>query len=303
MRLHKLVFLSAVILSSACAAEFLPLRQGNTWTYRNAATGAQFTVAVGSPVVMGNRVYYLLRGYTQQPLFVRLNEQKDLVEINEETGVEQLLTSFEPFESGWWEAPSRACSEEGQTLQRRGVHTGVAGPIQDVLELNYRVLSCADIGTEREQYAENIGMVQRVESSIAGPQTFDLVYARVGSLQIDARLHASFTVSSIDNQQSTNLTALLRLQTNSELPLKLQFPTSQEFDVALRDEQGKVIWTWSDGQLFAAAEHQTSVSMGWELPVQVPRPESPGNYTLQAWLTTTGAGAYFAATVPVTVTK
>jgi hypothetical protein len=122
---------------------------------------------------MNERVYHMLRGYLERPLLVRINERKDLVQVDEETGREQTLTSFAPLDNAWWEAPSRTCRQEGQTLERRGVHDGPAGPIQDAIEIRYRIFGCADVGTDSEQYAAeaaveapHAGSVRRVERPI-----------------------------------------------------------------------------------------------------------------------------------------
>ncbi len=279
---------------SLLGADLFPLQAGNTWTYREGVTGQEFTVRVGTPIVTNDRVYYSLSGYVEQRLFVRMNETGSLVYLDEETGSERLLTSFEPFESGWWNAPFRQCEQEGQTLEKPGEHGGAAGPIRQVQEMRYRTFSCADAGVESEQYAANIGMVRRVVGSIAGPREFNLVYARIGKQIIDALPHGRFTVSIGDG-------ARLRLQVNSPLPVNLLFATAQEYELVLKDEAGSVVWKWSDGQMFAQAAHERSVATEWSVKVEVAWPTQEGNYTLQAWLTTATDAPQFAATVPLRI--
>ena len=307
MKTVRLMLGAALLISTAGAADFFPLREGNAWTYRSVRTGATFTVEVGAPVVMSERVYYMLRGYGEGPLLVRLDERRELVQIDEESGSEQTLTSFAPSEGGWWEAPSRGCRQEGQTLERRGLHDGAAGPIPDVLQINYRIFGCADVGVESEQYAENIGMVRRITTTIAGPDQYDLVYARVGRMEINALPYASFTVSVLDSKAKDQVGAVLRLRTNSLLALNLHFSMGQEFEAVVRDEEGRALWKWSEGQFFTAAVHDKLVWGEWEIPVRIPRAvfaprgSDAGKYTLQAWLTTSGPNPTFAATVPLTV--
>src|SRR5262245_6132909 len=190
--------------------------------------------------MINERVYYVLRGYAAGDLLVRFNEQKDLVQVDQETGNEVTLTSFLPKQGGWWEAPSRGCRHEGMTLERGTAHDGKAGPIPDVLEVFYRVIGCADTGIGSEQYAANIGMVRRATNSIAGPVTFDLESASVDNIRIDAAQHASFTAGVLQTEQQ-GIQVLLRLETNSPLDLKLRYPTGQEFDVAVRDDAGRVV--------------------------------------------------------------
>ena len=304
MRKLRVVSGIAVLISSASAADYFPLQQGNVWAYRNAATGEQITVGVGTPVVMNERVYYSLRGYAARTILVRLNDRKELLQVDEDTGREQLLTSFVPLQGGWWDAPLRGCREMGQSFDKGAIHDGAAGPFHDVLEIYYQPIACADIGSELEQYAPNIGMVRRITTTIAGPQTYDLVYARVGNLQIETTAHAAFSAS-FERMWPGTYTAILRLRTNASNPVKLQFPSAQEFDVVLRDESGGVIWKWSDGKAFAAAGHELAVSGEWAVPVQIPATVLPGGgpqpqkFTLQAWLTTAGPTPVFAVALPV----
>ena len=296
----KLALICTAILPicSLSAADFFPLAQGNTWTYRNALTGASFTVTVGAPATINERVYYSLEGYMPKPVLVRLDEQKNLTQVDPDTGREQTLTVFSTSDN--WTAPSRTCPQQGSTLERRGSHDGPAGPLHDVLQIQYRILMCADVGDLSEQYAENIGMVRRVSDSIAGPQTFDLTHATVGSIEIEAPLNARFTVSFRQAGRSGMPTAVLRLRTNSPLPVQLQFATGQEYDVVVMDDQGQTVWKWSDGQFFTQALYETTVTGEWTAAVEIPA-LMPGNYTINAWLTTMGPNPSFAATLPVSI--
>lgn len=299
-----------MILSSSAlfSADLLPLVPGNTWTYREYATGHEFTVRVSTPVVTNDLVYYSLLGYAEEKLLVRMNERHNLVYLDEETGREALLTSFEPFDSGWWQAPFRTCEQEGQTAKNGAVHDGPAGPFSDVLDIRYRAYSCGDADVESEQYAENIGMVRRVTASIAGPRVYNLVYAQVGSALIDTMPYGRFSVTVTPDSAPNMLTATLRLRTNSPLGLTLPFATAQEYEVQLVDAEGNVVWQWSDGLVFAEGAHSKTIFDQWSLTADIPKPNlSTGEprvdkYTVRAWLTTEGAPGH-AATAPITITS
>jgi hypothetical protein len=56
-----------MLISSAWAADYFPLQQGNVWTYRNARTGEQITVSVGTPVMMNEREYHSLHDMRSGP--------------------------------------------------------------------------------------------------------------------------------------------------------------------------------------------------------------------------------------------
>jgi len=311
-RIARSVYTAALLLAATAtmvpAADFLPLEPNNEWVYRHAATGEKFQVRVGSPVFLRDRLYYQLHGYTEQPLMVRHDDRGQLLAWDEENERDLLLISFEPFEQGRWNAHFRPCDQEGQTQEKRTVYDGPAGPVRDVLEIQYRIGSCADTGITGEQFAENIGMLRRVVTSFAGPKTFELAYARVGRTIIDAIPAGRFTVSAEQNQAAASIRATLRLQTNpTSVTLPLTFPTSQEFDVVLKDEEGKVVWVWSDGKAFVQAVRTKLIQGEWSAAVDIPKPPSTGQpraaiYTIQAWLVTLGPLPQFAATVPVTIT-
>lgn len=289
-------------------ADFFPLQDGNTWTYREPITGQTFSVQVGKPATMAGNVYYKLTGYVDSDLLVRIEPVYGaLMYWDAASNQEILLTSFEQFEGGRWVAPHRPCPEQdGQGQLKRGNHTGPAGPISDVLEIRYRAIGCADVGPLQEQYAEHLGMLQRIENSIAGPRTFDLISARVGSITIDAAPTGRFSVSVGPTAGPGPVLATFRLQVNSSSPLILSFTSGQEYDFALNDSAGMTLWRWSASRTFLQSLHQRTVTGEWSATVEIPWPVAPGgglqpgNYTVQATVTA-ASSTPFAATVPVTI--
>ena len=279
---------------------FLPLQSGNTWIYRSSTTAEEFTIRVGAPMAINERTYYPLSGYTDSTLLVRFEGDLQLLYLDENTGREELLSLFEQFEGGWWVAPFRLCTDLGQTLVARGVHDGPAGPFNNVLQVRYRPYGCADAGLTAEQYTENIGMLRRTQTTIAGPRDFDLVYAKVGTMVIDARPYGSFTASVEDLAGSTSLMISLRVAHNSAHPLDLTFPTTQEYDIRLQDSQGRIVYTWSADKAFAQMVQQESIAGEWIRTVAIPRP-FPGEYVLEAWLTSNADSPRFATALPITI--
>ena len=306
MAIFALAFSSCTMVG----ADFFPLQDGNTWTYREAVTRQTFTVRVGQPVTNAGNVYYKLTGYADSDLLVRVEPVYGaLVYWNDARNQELLLTSFEPFEGGAWFAPFRPCPEQdGQTQLKRGNHNGPAGPVPDVLEIRYRAIGCADVGPVQEQYAENLGMLRRIQTTIAGPRTYDLISARVGALTIDAAPAASFSVSVGPTAGPGPVFATIRLRVNSPTPLTLSFTSGQEYDFALNDSAGNTIWLWSASRTFLQALHQRTVTDEWSETVEIPWPTAPGgglqpgDYTVRATVTAS-ASTPFAATVPVTVRR
>jgi len=301
---------AALFLSPSClAADWLPLQTGNEWRYRHAESGQEFTIRVGDPVwLRDERLYYSLTGYTGDKRLVRRNPDGDLVYLDEDSGQDRYLTLFQPFGKIWWNAPGRGCEQEGQTQDANSTHDGPAGPFHDALDIRYRSFGCADTGVDAEQYADNIGLVRRTVTTLAGPRTYDLVYARVGSIHIDAGAYARFHLSVNGARGASSLQATLRLQTNSPQTMNLTFPTAQEFELRLTDSRGNVVWQWSDGRVFDQAEHKLGLSQQWTTRVDVPKPRGDGGspvvevFTLEAWMTTNGTPRFASSLlVPITL--
>jgi len=302
--ISSLVFFASIltVTTPGYSADMLPLAAGNSWTYQDAVSGHSFTVRVGTPVSMGGGVYHTLRGYTSEPLLVRVNQYGNIVYWDEEIGQDILLISFEAVPRAWWEAPKRQCSQQGQTSGARSVHTGPAGN-WDALDIVYRSLECADAGDQSEQFAENIGMIRRVMNTIAGPRTYDLVYARIGNQVVSSGQVGGFTVTAAPSRSAGFWTVTLGLDLPAGTSLKLSFPSSQQYDARLRDSEGTILWTWSADKLFAQVYTQFLLSGRLTASIEVPQPpatpETPHFYTIEAWLTNSPDEPRFAAATGV----
>ncbi|MEO8369453.1 MAG: BsuPI-related putative proteinase inhibitor [Candidatus Solibacter sp.] len=296
MKQLQLLAAAALLVGVASGADFFPLASGNTWTYKDARFGQTFSVKVGLPFFINERVYYSLTGYTDARQLVRLDDRGELVYLDADRQLELPLTSFEPFEGGWWDAPGRTCTDWGQTLAKRTTHEGPAGTFNGVLEVRYRTFTCADAGLQLEQYAENIGMVRRVKQSFAGPVTFDLVSARVGKLRLDSVAGGQFKVTA--EPTTDQLAITMTLETPE--PVNLWFPSGQDYDVVIFDSNGRGIWRWSIDKTFLQALRQSSLGPLWTVTVKAP-PLPAGSYLVSAWLTTLGDVPLYAATAPLTL--
>jgi hypothetical protein len=288
--------LTLTFAGSLSAADFFPLANGNSWTYRDASTGSTFEVRAHEPALVNGRVYHFLSGFTPETLLARVNENNNLVALDEAHEVETVLAGFQGSPVAY-STNRRECPAFANTKEKRGEHQGPAGH-WSVVEVEYQPYACADAGDLLEQFAENIGMVRRVVSTIAGPRTFDLVRARVGNQSITAGETGRFTVSALPGTDRGSWQVTLRVDPFSGSGIRLRFPSSQEYDLRLRDTNGNVLWTWSANKLFAPAEHVVSIG-GWSAEETVPHPpavpEGPQSYVLEAWLTPAQGEPQFAA--------
>jgi len=294
----RLLILSALFVSSTLAANFLPLQTGNFWTYRIAGTGQELTIRVGTPVLIGDRVYYSLTGFADTRVYARL-EGDAVMMFDEAVGVERILVTFEQFEGGWWLANGFPCETVGQTKFKRIVYDGPAIKIPEALDIQYRTIGCADTGLLAEQYAENIGLLRRTVQSFAGPRSYELVSARVGNLRIEASPHGRFTTS-VETVWADSIDVKLHIEVDPVASITLPFYSGQEYDVALRNEDGNIVYLWSSTAIFLQATHTLTITGDWFATVTVPKPVA-GNYTVEAWMTTALDQKRFAASVPLTI--
>jgi hypothetical protein len=298
----KLIAL-ALCASAAFAADYLPLQQGNTWSYRDPATGQTFTVRAGTQLAtLDGKTYHRLSGYVERDLWARTLDTGTLVYLDEEAGAERVLTSFEKVEGGWAEAPFRGCEHESQVEGKGDGYKGRQGVFADAVTLSYRTFSCADTGIVSEVYAPNVGMLRRTVQTIAGPRVLELVEARVGGFSFTAAPAAVFA-SSMEHAPEGGLMAKLRLAVESGEALDLMYPDSQDYDIVIWDETGRQVYRWSDGKAFAQAARWVTVvgRRSHDVAIETPTMLDDGRYLMEAWVTAGPSRRSFAAMTPFTL--
>ncbi len=289
--------------SAAFCADYLPLQLGNYWTYRDLASGQTFTIRVGTPLALNDgRTFTRIDGYVNDDLWVRRAEDGSLLQLDEETGNEYPLTSFDVAAPMWAAAPSRGCEHEVQLADKQEPYSGPAGYFADATTLNYRTFSCADAGIISEVYVDKIGLVRRTVQSIAGPRVLDLAEARVGNFAYLGHPAASFDAA-LSEVEPGKLRAFLRLIIPVGEALYLNYSDSQDYDVALWDSNGNQIYKWSDGMAFAQGERSRRVygRLTQEVEINLREPLPDGLYLMEAWLTAGPARRSFAVMTPVRV--
>jgi hypothetical protein len=303
----KAIVLSAMLTAGACAADlshYLPLESGNEWNLRDAKTGAGMSIRVGTMAMIAGNVYYRLTGYATQPLWVRFADE-GLIYRDEERDADAPLTLFKPVAGAWFHAPFRVCEQEGAASERPVGYTGPAGAFSSALQIRYRVFDCADAGVEEEIFQPSVGLLRRVEQSIAGPRQYDLVSARVGRLQVQTDKGGAFRVSvRPGNNPDVAFLATLLLTVDDEL--RVRKPVVQDYDVALKDESGRTIWRWSEGKVFPAALEERVLLGRITYNVEIPsKPNGqtllPGKYVVEAWYTSGDDRTQFSAATAVEV--
>lgn len=297
-----LSLLAGTALLGQGTQNLIPLQVGNQWVYQ--ATGRVSAEPVSTRIErtaeFGGKTYYLYAGWDGSH-WIRLDSQGALYRYDESTGTERIVVAPDgvvtPFNND--------CQQIGRVTDTNASYRGPLGVFEGgLIEVRYGPGQCADAGIERELYLPFVGLVQRTVTTFAGPVTYDLVYARVGGVTVLSAPETSFTVSLDSNTYEVLSRPRVRmaLRHTGPQPLKLQFPSGQEFDIVIWNERGERVYVWSADKIFVQALHTIEVhgERNWTARVNLDN-IPPGTYTAEAFLTNSGPGRY-AGMVTFTVT-
>ena len=101
-----------------------------------------------------------------------------------------------------------------------------------------------------------------------------------------------------DTKNNPVLNARLSVRNSTNEPLTLTFPTSQIYDLEIRDEKGVVVFKWSSDKGFAQVVTTVEIQAEKNYVIGATLGGLPaGTYVAQAWFTTAGPPrAYSAST-------
>jgi hypothetical protein len=296
LKLGLLYFTAAAILPAA--STYFPIQQGNEWTYRDSVTATTFKIQVGIAVMHHGNPYYRVTGYAPGPLYLRSAADGNVYFFDDDNDREILLTSFEPVDRGWYDTQLGGCIQAYQPQAQTIAYDGPNSYFPAALDMRYRSYSCADNGIERELFVDNVGLVRRTVTTLAGPRTFDLVHARVGALTFrgepdtDFRVSLDRTIVEPKGAETPTVRVTMRLSSYRTPGLSLRFHSSQRYDIQLRNAAGQVVYRWSDDVAYAQVieDRVFAGEMSYEqlvpLHVRGGTPLAPGQYQLEAWLDT-----------------
>ncbi|MGC4053345.1 MAG: BsuPI-related putative proteinase inhibitor [Paludibaculum sp.] len=104
--------------------------------------------------------------------------------------------------------------------------------------------------------------------------------------------------------EALHLHAVLQVDAVSALGVKVQFPTSQRYDLVLRNPSGAIVYRWSEGKAFLDVVGEETVGgpksylIEGEIDAATAAGLEDGFYTVEAWLAT-GEGPKFASSAMV----
>lgn len=299
-------------LAGGATPDYLPLDLGNQWIYR---AGAQ-TMTV--EVVRTERGYSVVRGFPAGEVWLRMDDGGTLYAYDPPSGREQVWAAFNAPEGAEYDTVIDPCSRRARIASREARYSGPVGEFQrEALRIVYPPSGCADAGITEEFYLPWVGLVRRTITTIAGPVTYELIYAQLGGVTFISGPGVSFGLTLDRPVYYVNLmppvdplrvvpemTLRMTLRNWTGTPLELVFPSGQSYDVAIRNAKDEVVYRWSDGKAFTMVFRNETLAPRQErhyvvttrLADKDAKPLPQGRYTTEAWLTTEG-GKRYAATV------
>lgn len=278
---------------------YLPLQTGNVWIYRGAA--GSFTVEAGVPATFDYKEFFPLRGLPSTPsVWLRNTPEGRIMMWDPAASREKVWLDTAAAESTDVPSAVDPCNPTSRIDSREAMSKGPLGPFINVLAVSYAPGSCADSGLISDHYAPNVGLLQRIQQSIAGPRTYSLVYARVGNAVFSAP-ETAFSLAVSPDRGS--LQARISLRNTHEQPLELAFPSGQQFELVAYDETGRLVYQWSEDKRFIQALTRVSVQGEKIWTAEIPADRlTPGRYAIRVWLPTLDGDVFTASTL-VTVPK
>jgi hypothetical protein len=198
------------------------------------------------------------------------------------------------------------CSRSASvTTRETKLSLPAAGDFDNAATVKYSESICADAGIDTEYYLPEVGLVRRVETSLAGPVTYELAYARVNGFIALAQKESSFGISTPSPVPAgSRIFVRLSLRNGAADPLRLSFPSGQLYNLELTDAStGRTVYNWAADKLFVQAAQTVLVEGEKNWPVDFALPETlrPGRYIIEAYLTTAEAAQSYRARVPLEV--
>lgn len=341
--------IASFLVCAALSAQtvWMPLDEGNLWVYRASGAGASasYTVRVDRAATFGSRTYSsvvtegqitgfisatplspsdTLLGSGNNPLWLRNSEDGRIMMWDEKSSSERVYLDTAAEPGGTSESSVDPCNPTSTVVSREAKYSGPIGDFDYALQIRYGPGGCADAGIESDFLLPWVGLVSRTVQLIAGPRRYDLVYARLGAATVVSAPELSFSLTLDSPIYTANLMppfvpdnalprlyARMTLRNTTASPVKLEFATGQQYEMVLWNDEGKVVWHYSDGRVFTQNFHSITVSRGekaWTETIRLAATDAAGGlgalpegrYVLECWLTTT-EGRTFTASAPLTL--
>lgn len=304
-------FIFAATMAVAAQPDYFPLLEGNQWIYgqTGAAKGGPIVVEAGRAEVLGQHTYHPVTGFPEGEAWLRMDESGRLLAYDPEERREGVWAAFETPEGISYRTEITPCNDTAVIESRNAEIKSAVGDFAYSLHIVYPPTNCADAGILEEYYLPYVGLLRRTVSTLAGPRTYELIYARLGGVTYVTAPALTFSLSldraeyEIDPAGSLPvLTARITLRNTHLAPFQIVFPSGQQFELVLKNEKGDIVYRWSDGKAFTLALMMIEFGHGEKnFVVEVPLADRAGvalpegNYQAEAWLATMDKRRFAAA--------
>jgi len=271
--------------------DYFPLQVGNSWVYR--LSGEQMaqpdvkTITVDATETIGEREYFRVN-FFGQTVYLRRNSDGAIYSVDRETATERLWLPLNAPVGTNFETSIANCTGTGSIVSRNEKVPVPAANVTDAVQIRFQT-TCADAGFSEQFYGPWNGLVRHVETSIAGPRRYDLVYSRTGPLNLTGP-EVAFTIA-LDAPRykpGAPIAVRLALRSTQPEPIALYFPSGQSFDLQIFNDKGETVYTWSADKLFAAIVRDERFGPGEKTYGFTAAVQSlpAGRYKARAFLTT-----------------
>jgi hypothetical protein len=294
----SLLLFGLALPAAAQNPSFFPLETGNTWLFRGVTInpdkpgGLELiykSIRVLKKEKIGEREYFNV-SYFGRDVALRADASGDVLYYDREAGVEAPWASFSLPVGGTFSTAINPCPGEAQITSRDSNVAVPVGDFTDEIEVTFQASACADVGSTKQYYAPNVGLVRDEQTTLAGRIAYLLIYYRAGRASDGPWGEISFTMGLGSPWYFTDglLGARLALRNLGEDPVRLQFPSGQSFELKIYNAAGEAVYTWSAGEKFTAEAREEVVGRG-EIAFGVSAPLlglPPGRYVAEGYLTT-----------------
>lgn len=266
--MRKQLFAAVALLfaANAGASEFLPLNVGDVASFATAA-GAARELRVNDSA--GN--WRHVEAFPLQSSGWLNSEPNDsrVFVYNESSGSSALLADFNRSVGTRFTFNLGGCNTSATIGARNLSLTVAAGTFQRVTRLDFG-RNCADAGLLSAWFAPGVGLVKWSESNIAGAQEYSLQSARIGAITIGqssaagtgVRVSAQLPGPRVLVNVTPRVSASLRIENTGSTEQTFTCPSTQQFDIIVRNAQGETVNAWSATRRFAQIVTTFSVAPG-----------------------------------------
>lgn len=299
------LLLVSFVATCTFSQDYLPLAAGNQWIFRSDRFGQTLTIEIGNTRAFDGLEYYSVTGFSYPGgvRWLRQNDAGAIVEYLTDTKAVRPFLALQSPIGQRFDSNVDSCHRSATVVSRtEKLSLAAAGEFTNALQLRYMDSICADAGVEQDFYLPDIGLVRRVQTSIAGPITFDLAYARINGFITLSQAENSFALHTPSPiVEGSRIFARLTVRNGAvATPLRLFFSSGQRFNFELTEAStGRVVYNWASDKSFLQTTETVLVETekSWVIDFTVPQPLKAGSYVLEGYLTT---GSY-RATVPLEV--